>query len=311
MKATDISRSLEPVKETDSSFVRIIGIGECGCRIVDNIRHTGMPNTDFVLIGDDGRTLLYQGTAEERIIDCSKGGNDGKIQELIGDYTGMLFVVADVGDKCCSSIVSALCRQFRSKSGGNNISIVIASNPSSSENGGEGFDEGMAAIAKVATKVITLPTYTSCASVELTMCPASCTVDRQVYDAIYAITQTFMRHDYMCVDYNDVKALLQFEGRAISFTVSGSGESRSERAVMKLMECIDAASSREEEMGTMLFHLRFASPSYQISAKEYETILNLIPERVRNGFVIFGASDDCQLSGDELLLTAIVTLVKP
>ena len=112
-------------------------------------------------------------------------------------------------------------------------------------------------------------------------------------------------HKYTCVDFNDVANLLQSGESAVVTVVECNGPDRAERTALTLVERVESAGWRWEEVKGLLLHFQFADAASQPCGREYAAIEDLVGA-CREGFgMLCGFSDNGKRNGDSWTVTAI------
>lgn len=307
----DDNHWLGQIAHNSPSVVKVIGVGGCGCNIVENICKIGIPcnNVDFALI-DHAPAFLNKKTSVDKkfIVDKDDKHLDGMLRNIIGEQCKMIVIVTGVGGGYSATVVASLCRQLQSgeNDGYNNVSIAISVLPFDFEKRGEKADEDIAMIAKEATKVITVdnePKYKHILDwpILLTMNH----VGQYISDLIYAIMSIILKYDYNPVNYIDFPTALKSGSKAVAATGRGSGENRATKATGNLLW--NFASMGYHEFGDMKNLLLYISVSqeHHLTFDEFDEISQMMCRLFsQEANILWNVSED-RGQGDEIALTVI------
>ena len=133
-------------------------------------------------------------------------------------------------------------------------------------------------------------------------------IDNQCVDDIKAaIGQIVTKHEYSCVDYNDVAAILQSGENALAVIVEAQGNDRAEMAAAELIERIEAAGCQFDTIKGILLHIHFTTSPFRLTVKEYGTITGSLWQRLDScANLLCGVSDGCNADSNLLRITALV-----
>lgn len=293
------------MEERANSFLSVVGVGDCGCDIVENLHNIGFPDFDFAIVSDNSKTLEGRSVANKLLFRDNEFENKELLQKLFGFGSNFLVVVVGLEETPMVPVVTGLCRQFHDRYG--ITSLVMAMLPSQSENGGMEFEKSMDLIAKQATNVITIDTGHLCDLPVLSAFSGQSLVCKYVYNYIYAVTQMFMNHKYGCIDYKDVVTLLHLGNRLVVFTGTSSGGNRVENIFKALENKIKTVRPQDVDIH-LLLHFCF-SPSHPLSEKEFQFMTALLQKSFfsrEHIDMLFNFSDDAGISDDTILYNAIV-----
>ena len=134
--------------------IKVIGIGGCGCNIVDHICRGDEKDIRFALVNRE-RLSSYTSSAEKICI-----SNNGKVLEetlrpLLVDSPQTIIIVAGMGGKYSAQIAAALCHLHKTMIGQHAQSIVFAVTPFRFEARDKKAAEDIALVSEQATRVIT------------------------------------------------------------------------------------------------------------------------------------------------------------
>lgn len=143
--------------------IKVIGIGGCGCNIVNSICLKGIPEISFALVNRE-RLPEYSSEAERFFVDMDEDDLDRVLKPLlvmdarasrlhfISNRPQTLIVVAGMGGKYSARIAAALCR-LQKKQGARAVAFVTM--PFSFEHRDAKAAEDIALVSQQATQVIT------------------------------------------------------------------------------------------------------------------------------------------------------------
>lgn len=192
------------------SVVKVIGVGECGREVVDELFASG----DYDMHDIDSAT-----------IDPTQPS--AQLADTVSGFLNLVFVVCSTDDETSVRTTSELCRQFLSV--GNEteckVAIVLPVCPIGEAAGSCTAEKNLAMLNAAATKLY--PLTEGCAT-------------RPCYNVVNTICRVFMNIDIAHVDYNDVATVLQSGTRFLWTCGEGSGEGRGEKALAAIMQNLAA-----------------------------------------------------------------------
>lgn len=285
-----------------SSSIRVIGVGNCGCNIVDEMfqgDRYSIPDVDAVLVANDAKSLAGKAVEEKRRAVVSAM----EAKDIVEKHVYMLFLVADLDEDYSVRMVKELCQQFqkddREDDWPTKVSVVLSVTPFGFEKEDEGVAKEIAEISKMATKVITVrKDFTG-------------QVTKRVSDIIGTACLLFLKRDWGGVDYMDVATVLQYGSKAIYGMGIGEGPNKVEKAFAELDRNLEQNGCKiENAKGVMLLvrvqHSLSAELRDAILQECFETINLLRYLLIRKVDIFWNAAEDEYDESDTIAIHAIL-----
>jgi cell division protein FtsZ len=148
--------------------IKIIGIGGCGCNIVNSICLNGMSEVSFTLVNRE-RLSDYSSEAGKILVSMDEENLDKTLSPLLTvgahvscrhlfqNHPQTLVVVAGMGGKYSARIAAALCRLHKARGA---RSVAFVTMPFSFEHKDAKAAEDLALVSQQATQVITFDNNT-------------------------------------------------------------------------------------------------------------------------------------------------------
>lgn len=143
--------------------IKVIGIGGCGCNIVNSICLKGIPEISFALVNRE-RLPEYSSEAERFFVDMDEDDLDRVLKPLlvmdaqasrlhfISNRPQTLIVVAGMGGRYSAKMAAVLCQLHKSVEGSK--SIVFATMPFSFEARDKKAEEDLNLVSQYASRVV-------------------------------------------------------------------------------------------------------------------------------------------------------------
>lgn len=163
--------------------IKVIGIGGCGCNIVDNICRGNVEEISFTLVNRDGLSS-YTSTAEKICISNREKNLDESLRQLLTDNPQTIIIVAGMGGKYSAQVAAILCRLHNTIADQYVQSIVFAVTPFSFESRDKKAAEDIALVSEQATRVITFDNNSLLQHRDLPMAEVFRMVDEEVRSII-------------------------------------------------------------------------------------------------------------------------------
>ena len=172
--------------------IKVIGIGGCGCNIVNRIYLNGMSEVSFALVNRE-RLSDYSSEAEKILVSLNEENLRKTLRPLLTvsaqasrlrlfqNHPQTLIVVAGMGGKYSAPIAAALCR-LQKKQGARAVAFVTM--PFSFEHRDAKAAEDIALVSQQATQVITFDNNDLCQLPDIPVYDAFCQVDDEVVQVI-------------------------------------------------------------------------------------------------------------------------------
>ncbi len=134
--------------------IKVVGIGGCGCNIVDNICRTDVQDVDFALVNRD-ELSPYSSNAERLCVNADAKDLDKGLQILLNGIPHTLIVVAGMGGKYSAKVAAELCRLHQSITRQKALSIAFVVLPFKFETRDQKATKDLDLISEQATRVVT------------------------------------------------------------------------------------------------------------------------------------------------------------
>lgn len=293
-----------------SSIVKVIGVGGCGCNIVENICKIGIQcdNVDFAIIDHDPHVLNAKTSVDPKyIVDKDDKNLDGILKNIIGDQCEMIVVVNGVGGGYSAPVVASLCRLFHpdpeNPDTENNVSLVFSVLPFDLEYYREQkASDDIALIAEYATKVITLDNEKIKADNFDSVPYAFDEVDKCLFDIVETICNITVNRN-VHFDYGDIAKILKTGNNAVFASGFCSGSERAKFATEHLVYNIEKTGCRLDDAKGYLLYFRHPASS-PITVEETNVITQRLSPNASD--VIWIATEDTHLTHNELVISAII-----
>ena len=313
----DDNHWLGQIAHKSPSVVKVIGVGGCGCNIVETICKIGIPcnNVDFALIDHDPAFLNKKTSVDKKfIVDKDDKHLDGMLRNIIGEQCKMIVIVTGVGGGYSASVVASLCRLFQSDPDNpetkDNVSLVLSVLPFDLEYyRGQKASDDTTLISKYATKVITIDNERIKADNFDSVQYVFDEVDKCVYDMVETICQiTVCFHDNL--HYGDIVKILKTGRHAVFANGFSNGEERAIFTTENLVYKIEMTGCQLDEAKGCLLYIRHSASS-PLFLEEINTIIHkLSPNTLNTSNVRWSATEDPHLVHNDLVISAIVVCDK-
>ena len=296
------------------SFVRVNGVGNCGCGIVNEmfrVDRYNIPGVSVLLLNNDAKLLEGKTVEEKRHVEVSAI----EAKDIVDRNACLLFLVADLNENYSVRMVAELCQQFHKDDCEDDISgkvsVVLPVTPLGFEKEDGRVADGIAVISKVVTKVITINNVFTCK--QSSSIPSSIPMNqfiglvaKQVSDIIGTACRIFLEYDCVCVDYNDVAMVLQCGSKAIYGVGTGEGADKAEKAVAELKKNLELNGCKIENAKGVLLLIRYPRSCPPLGRECYDAIESLRGLLPHNGSMLWNASEDIYDESDAIAFHAIV-----
>lgn len=317
----DDSSAFNPTSE--SSIIKVIGVGGGGGNAVDYMYEQKIPNVDFVLCNTDSQALdrspvqtkivlgygitqgLGAGNNPEVGRQCAEASED-EIRALFNDKTEMVFITAGMGGGTgtgAAPIVASIAKQAGM------LTIGIVTVPFLFE-GPKKILKALEGAKEMQKHVDALLVINNENLMELykdvDIFNAFKKADDTLANAARSISEIISENIYINVDFQDVKTTLRDAGTAIISTATGEGEKRVGTAIEKaltspLLKRHDVKTSKRLLLKIMCSRKDGAISMEEMSEIRYFT--DTLPDSID---VKWGVGDDPTL-GDKVRVTILAS----
>lgn len=309
----DDNHWLGQIAHNSPSVVKVIGVGGCGCNIVENICKIGIPcnNVDFALI-DHGPAFLNKKTSVDKkfIVDKDDKHIDRILKNIIGEQCKMIVIVTGVGGGYSATVVASLCRLFQPDPDNpetkDNVSLVLSVLPFDLEYyRGQKASDDATLISKYATKVITIDNERIKADNFDSIQYVFDEVDKKLFDMVETICQITVNCN-VYFDYSDIANALKSGGNAVFATGFSNGSERAKHAAENLVYKIGMTGCQLDKAKGCLLYIRHSASS-PLAIEETNVITQkLSPGTADSSDVLWSAAEDQHLVHNDLVISAIV-----
>lgn len=303
--------------------ISVMGIGGAGCNAVGNMISQGIDGVDFVVANTDAQSLM-QSKAPRKIQlgkQTTRGFGAGSrpevgqsaAEESLNEITdviknsNILFLTGGMGGGTGSGAMPVIASVAREKG---ILTIAIITTPFDFEG------EKKKRIAKEAISrlipnvdcVITLPNQNlfKVADKQMSFMNAFKLSDNVLYEGVRNITDLIMKPGLINLDFADIRAVMEGQGKTIIGTSTQSGENRALKAVEGAL--LNPLLSNETISGAKGILVNITGNASNLSLEEVGEIMNTIRAGISSedtNFVFGTCFDDAM--GDSLKVAIIAT----
>ncbi|MBQ9588123.1 MAG: hypothetical protein IJR26_09740 [Bacteroidales bacterium] len=302
----------ERIAHHPSSIVMVIGIGGCGCNIVNYICNIGIAcsNVDFAVIDHDPDFLNTKTAVEAKyVVEKDDIHLDAMLEDIVGKECRMIVVVAGVGGGYSAAVVASLCRLFQPDPDNpdteDNVSLVFSVLPFGLEYYREQkASDDAALISKYATQVITIDNEKIKADNLDSVHYVFDEVDKRLFDMVETICQiTVKRNDNF--DFSDLAEILRSGTNAFFAMGNSRGSERAKLAAENLIYNVGQTEYQLDAAKGCLLFIRHSASS-PLTVDEISTIIHtLFPDADNAPEVLWASAEDIHLVHNELFISAI------
>jgi cell division protein FtsZ len=295
------------------SIVKVIGVGGCGCNVVEYICKIGIPcnKVDFAIIDHDPDFLNNKTSVEARfVVEKDDIHLEEVLKNIIGKHCRMIVIVAGVGGGYSAPVVASLCRLFQPDPDNpdteNNVSLVLSVLPFGLEYYREQkTSDDAALISKYATQVITIDNEKIKADNFDSVQYVFEEVDKRLFDMVETICQITVNCN-VHFDYSDIAKTLKSGGNAVFATGFSNGSGRAKCAAEDLVYKIEQTGCQMNVVKGCLLYIRHSTSS-PLTDEEIDVITQkLFPDADDVSDVLWSSAEDIHLVNNELFISAIV-----
>lgn len=297
---------VSPADMRQLSYIRVVGIGGRGCKIVDEIFREdryNIPGVGAMLVDNDAKSFEGRKIGERHLVNVFSK----KTKDIVDKHVQMLFLVADLSEDYSAQMVTEICCQFHADDCEDDIpgkvSVFLPVMPLGYEKENRKAAEEMETIAKVATKVISIDDKFSC---KQPVQQSTGQVTKRVSDIIGTACRIFLEHDCAYVDYNDVAMVLQYGSKAIYGVGAGEGHKKAEKAVAELKKNFEQNGFKIENAKGVLLLIRFPHSRPPLAGDCFDAIKLFRESLHHNADMLWNASEDIYHESDAIVFHAIV-----
>lgn len=306
--------------KTNTSIIKVIGVGGGGGNAVEHMYSEGIVGVDFLVCNTDqmslnknlvpsklvlGESGLGAGAKPEVACELAEASTT-KIKEFIGNETKMLFITAGMGKGTgtgAAPIVAKIAREMGI------LTVGVVTFPFKFEGSTradvatKGIDEMKKYVdSLIVVKNQNLMKYYT----DLDIDDAYGCADDVLKNAVKCIAELITTDAKQKVDYNDIKTIMQNSGQAMLGLAEASGTNRIEKVVEEALSCPLLNEDVIVQAQNFLFFISYG-PESKLTMAELEELTEKFESlKSSTSDVIWGRAKD-QTLGDKIRLSVIIT----
>ncbi|MDM8161033.1 cell division protein FtsZ [Labilibaculum sp. K2S] len=310
------------LQETESSIIKVIGVGGGGGNAVNYMYKQGIKDVDFVICNTDAQALE---TSEipvkiqlgESLTEGRGAGNKPErgeqsaienledIIEVLADNTKMVFITAGMGGGTGTGAAPVIAKAAKEMG---ILTVGIVTIPFRFE-GRQRLHQAIEGINKLKENVDSLLVINNEKLSEiygdLKLSTAFSKADDVLATAAKGIAEIITLHGYINVDFEDVKTVMTNSGVAVMGSASAEGE---DRAVTAIREALTSPLLNSNDVrGARNILLNISSGQEEVTMDEVGQITDYVQEAVGDSAtIIWGTGQDLAL-GNKVSVTIIAT----
>jgi cell division protein FtsZ len=307
---------------SNSSIIKVIGVGGGGSNAVNYMYEQGIKGVDFIVCNTDAQALdkspvplkiqlgstLTEGRGAGSIPEVGRNAaieSLEEIKELLSDNTTMVFITAGMGGGTGTGAAPVIAKVARDLG---ILTVGIVTVPFMFE-GKKRSSQAELGLAEIRANVDTLLEINNDKLRELygnlTLKAAFGHADEVLCTAAKGIAEVITLIGTVNVDMNDVKTVMKDSGKAIMGSGRASGEGRARKAVESALE--SPLLNDRDITGANFVLLNITHGNDELLMDEISEITDYIQEQAgMSAEVIWGYGQDVSL-GDEVCVTVIAT----
>ncbi|MBR1769662.1 MAG: cell division protein FtsZ [Bacteroidales bacterium] len=320
-------QAAEQSSETQSSYIKIIGVGGAGTNAVNHMYNNKITGVDFIVCNTDKQSLnaspivskiqLGEGLGAGNSPAVAKAAAEAAketIKESLLGNTHMLFIAAGMGGGTgtgASPVIAQIAKEIEVDGGKDEMLVVgIVTIPFSFEGRKrmEQAKEGIKELREHVDAMIVVNTDKLKDRGKMTMRRSFALADDILLTAARGISEIMTANAYIHVDFKDVQSVMRNSGVALMGSGEGEGEDRAYKAIVAATTC-DLLNDNDLSMtkNVLLYISCSDSEDYEIDNEEIE----IITEHIRTITnpevdVIWGYGYDNSLEG-KITITLVAT----
>ncbi len=310
------------LEHTNSSIIKVIGVGGAGCNAIKNMFEEGIEGVNFVVCNTDAQAM-QNNPAPIRIqlgVTLTEGRgagnmptqgeqaaieNLGDVRSVLEGTTKMIFITAGMGGGTGTGAAPVIARLAREL---NILTIAVVTIPSRSE-GKRRFEQALDGVEKLRQHVDSMLVISNEKLHKIYgNLPASKAfkkADNIITTAVKGVAEIITLHGNINIDFADVSTVMAGSKVFIMGTGFAEGPDRAMNAVTQALESplLDSSSIR----GTKDILLNIISGSEEITMGEIGEIIDYLQEEAgQDATIIWGNGFDYKL-GNSISVTIIAT----
>ncbi|HPI03110.1 MAG TPA: cell division protein FtsZ [Candidatus Goldiibacteriota bacterium] len=310
----------ETAGERVGAIIKVVGVGGCGCNIVNAMAEMGVHDADLIAVNTDIQSLRRVNVADKVQIGKMLTGGRGagskpeqgelaaeEDREYIANMlrgTDLLFIAAGLGGGTGSGaapVIAEIARELDIMT----VAVVITPFQMEMKNAGKQriVETSMKRLKEKVNNIIGIPNdriFQACDK-QMPVTTAYMEVNRAIVNIINGMVYMISKTGYQNIDFEDVKTALKAEGDVFLGIGRAGGTDKIKKAFEKAMN--DPFTGNAMLDGAKNILVNFAGC---INLNELQEIDNLNKLTGENAFVKYGMVSDEEL-GDEIEVIVLVT----
>jgi len=310
------------IEPTNSSIIKVIGVGGGGCNAVKHMFEEGIVGVDFIICNTDAQAMQNNpvpiriqlgvtltegrgagnlpGQGEQAAIE-----NLDDIRQVLEGTTKMVFITAGMGGGTgtgAAPVIAQLARELGI------LTIAVVTLPAPTE-GKRRYDQARAGIEKLKEHVDSMLVISNEKLHKiygnLTASVAFKKADNIITTAVKGVAEIITLHGNINIDFADVCTVMARSEVFLMGTGFATGEGRAMKCVQQALESplLDSSSIK----GTKDILLNIISGTQEITMGEIGEIIDYLQEAAgQDATIIWGNGIDLRL-GDQISVTIIAT----
>jgi len=310
------------LERTNSSIIKVIGVGGGGCNAVKNMFEEGIEGVNFMVCNTDAQAMQNNPVPIRIQLGVTLTGGRGAgnlpeqgeqaaienlddIREMLEGTTKMVFITAGMGGGTGTGAAPVIARLAREL---DILTIAVVTIPSRSE-GKRRFDQALEGVEKLREHVDSMLVISNEKLHKIYgNLPASQAfkkADNIITTAVKGVAEIITLHGNINIDFADVSTVMAGSEVFIMGTGLAEGPNRAMNAVRQALESplLDSSSIR----GTKDILLNIISGTEEITMSEIGEIIDYLQDEAgQDATIIWGNGTDPKL-GDQISVTIIAT----
>lgn len=292
--------------------ISVIGVGGGGGNAVNNMIEKNLEGIDFIVANTDAQALensktqrrIQLGLNTTRGLGAGARPEIGKLaaEEALDDIkrelegANMVFITAGMGGGTGSGAAPVVAKTAK-EMGILTVGVVTKPFHFEGKKRSQTADSSLQTFTKEVDSIIVIPNQNlfRIANKDTTLVDAFIMADNVLYDGVRSITDLMMKPGLINLDFADVKAIMENQGKAIMGTGEAEGENRAIKASEQALSnpLLDDCSMKGAK--GVLINI---TASQDVTIMEINDAVNRIKDEVdEDANIIFGSSFDDTLEG--------------
>lgn len=299
--------------ETAKILVKVIGIGDCGCNVIEYMFNEGIQGVEFIAVNTDTEALRKINATKKLILQPANGieldlnidpevgraaaeNSHGQIKEMLSG-ADMIFLVAGMGSATATgaaSVIAQIARDLKI------LCIAIVTRPVEQKGIRINFSrEGIKLCHFYADTLLVLPNPISVIDKTVVTGPDAFKLTSQaVCQFVTDMVGLINNPGLISIDLSDIRAMLSGSGMAKSGSAVASGHDRAKIAAELAKGNADISSAKAVLINVI--------SDGSLKLRELDSLMDCIMLSYDHPQAILGATFD-ESMGDELRITIMAT----